>query len=516
MTDINDIDKIEFGILSADEIRKMAVCKITRANTTVDDPSNFGTVHDERLGCVAEGNASCVTCGKKKDCWGHFGYIDLEEPILHPMYYKRIISFLRCFCKHCYRILYQSDISLNANKHHAKGERRFNAIVKQISEKRDVCPHCNSPQPKITFKTADASVEMEYKRKNEENKEEKICEKLSTREIQTIFDNISDEDVCIMGLEPSRTHPRNLVITAFPVLPICARPYVITDGRICDDDLTQKTISIIKINQKLAKYKELTTQTAKQTSRTRLAEKKESKQEKSYNDLVQSLRFHITCMFDNSKGQAKHPTDGRAIKCIKTRLASKDGQIRHNIMGKRVNFSARTVITAGPNLPIGHLGIPHFVAQTHTIPEVVTPYNIKWLTKLVEEDKANFIQPIDPETGQYRPKIKLEYARYKKRVTELLYGDIVVRGDVDLRHDENGRIIFPKRKNKGNGQIIHVEHGNIKLETGDRVIRNGELLDVVHPVRRRHILKYGDIVERHLQKNDVCLFNRQPKFKLNL
>ena len=68
---------------------------------------------------------------------------------------------------------------------------------------------------------------------------------------------------------------------------------------------------------------------------------------------------------------------GRPIKSICSRLKAKEGRIRGNLMGKRVDFSARTVITPDPNINIDQLGVPWSIALNLTYPETVTPYNIE-------------------------------------------------------------------------------------------------------------------------------------------
>lgn len=67
---------------------------------------------------------------------------------------------------------------------------------------------------------------------------------------------------------------------------------------------------------------------------------------------------------------------GRPLKSIKQRLKGKEGRIRGNLMGKRVDFSGRTVITPDPNLRIDQVGVPRTIAQNLTFPEIVTPFNI--------------------------------------------------------------------------------------------------------------------------------------------
>lgn len=67
---------------------------------------------------------------------------------------------------------------------------------------------------------------------------------------------------------------------------------------------------------------------------------------------------------------------GRPLKSVKQRLKSKEGRIRGNLMGKRVDFSARAVITPDPNLSIDQVGVPRTIAQNLSFPEIVTPFNI--------------------------------------------------------------------------------------------------------------------------------------------
>lgn len=486
--DIHDISCIDFGIYTADEIRQMAVCKID--STKLTGP---GTVYDERMGCSTDTDEPCVTCGLKKECWGHFGYIDLVQPVLHPMFYKMISTFLKCFCKQCHRLLLLKDQIELAGFSKMKNERRFNKMLEKL-DKIDMCSQCFSPQPKITYKSKDMTINMEYKQRKGDGK---ISIVMEVDDIKKIFDNISDEDVEMLGLNPSRTHPKNLILTVLPVIPPCSRPYVLADGNICDDDLTYQLIEIVKINNQLA---------------TNDSQKRQK--------LIQSLRFRISTMFNNSKGKAKQPTDSRPLKGLKERLAGKKGRIRDNLMGKRVNFSARTVIGADPTLKLGQVGIPYEVAQIHTKPETVTEFNIKWFTELVNSGKANFLTTMrrrrDEEGNEIGPEVKirnnLQYGLYKKG-TELLYGDLIVRGDLKFKTDKKGNIIIPE--DTGKTKIITVKTGKEKLETGDRLIRNGKFIEVKYPSKKNITLKIGDIVERQLQKHDIVLFNRQPgKIKL--
>lgn len=79
------------------------------------------------------------------------------------------------------------------------------------------------------------------------------------------------------------------------------------------------------------------------------------------------------CLCDNVQATQK---SGRPLKSIKQRLKGKEGRIRGNLMGKRVDFSGRTVITPDPMLRIDQVGVPKTIAQNLTFAEIVTPFNI--------------------------------------------------------------------------------------------------------------------------------------------
>ena len=135
---------------------------------------------------------------------------------------------------------------------------------------------------------------------------------LSADDIKKVFDNIPDDDICLLGFDPEFTHPKNLILTYLPVLPPRARPFIVADGMMCDDDLTLQFVEIIKNNNHL---------------------KDENLPETKFQKYLQTLKFRIKCLFDNSKGKSKH-SNGRPFKGMKERITNKDGLVRNNMMGE--------------------------------------------------------------------------------------------------------------------------------------------------------------------------------------
>ena len=274
--DTKEIEEITFGIYSEEELIKMSVCEITNPKLCNSDKGNtYGTVYDPRLGTIENGRL-CATCDNSLwQCTGHFGHIKLNEPIIHPLYYKQVVNFLKCFCTKCFKLLITEDQILLNSFNRFKGIKKFVKILEKL-EKIDMCIHCSHPQPDIKYTGSDNLISMVYKDKDAG----KISIVLQVHEIKKIFENISISDVILLGFNPNLMQPKNLIITVFPVIPIAARPYVSTDGNICDDDLTIQLVEIIKANNHLSPTEDIT----------------ETKKQKH----LQSLKFRIATFYNNS------------------------------------------------------------------------------------------------------------------------------------------------------------------------------------------------------------------------
>jgi len=452
------ISEINFGIYSPEEISSMSVVEIH--NHKLSGPNS---IYDENMGPI-DNNKLCPQCGQNNTkCPGHFGHIDLNYNIIHPLYHRIVLQFLKCYCIKCSScLLTPEQLKLNGFMKYQK-EQRFYKIIERC-EKIDICPECSANQPKLLYVISESNIYMIYK-----TKQETIRTQLTENEIENIFRNISNESIELLGLNSKLTHPKNLILSRLPVIPPCDRPYVVSDSVTCDDDTTLQYLEIIKTNNHLADEG--------------LPESKRQK-------FVQSLKFRIKCLFDNSQDKAKH-TNGRPVKSFKKRITGKEGQIRNNLMGKRVDKSGRTVIGPDATLGLDEIAIPFQMARTLSYPEKVTKYNIDYLSELIRTNKANFVE----RDGS---RINLKYALFRKG-TELLYGDEIER-EVSCR----GGSIIKKR-------LQYNENNLVKLQDGDKLYRNKvELTDITYPKVKDFNIRFGDVVFRHLRDGDILLLNRQP------
>merc|ERR1719443_2297107 len=102
-------------------------------------------------------------------------------------------------------------------------------------------------------------------------------------------------------------------------------------------------------------------------------------------EFAKLLQYHIFTLSDNCIIGIPQATtkSKRPLKSIRERLKSKEGRLRGNLMGKRVDFCARSVIGGDPNLNTEQVGVPRSVALNLTFPERVTPHNIAKMKDLV-------------------------------------------------------------------------------------------------------------------------------------
>ena len=187
-----------------------------------------------------------------------------------------------------------------------------------------------------------------------------------------IFRRISNEDIRVMGLSNDYARPEWMIITVLPVPPPPVRPSISMDGSgqgmASEDDLTFKLGDIIRANGNVRRCE------------------MDGSPGHVVAEFEQLLQFHVATYMDNDiAGQPQAlQKSGRPVKSIRARLKGKEGRLRGNLMGKRVDFSARTVITGDPNLSLDEVGVPRSIARTLTYPETVTPYNIHRLHQLVK------------------------------------------------------------------------------------------------------------------------------------
>jgi len=229
--------------------------------------------------------------------------------------------------------------------------------------------------------------------------------------------------------------PENLILGSLLVPPVAIRPSVAMDGGgggggSNEDDLTVKLTEIIQVNNVL---------------REGLVNGPHTK---TVVEMWDVLQVHVAQYMNGEMPGLQRPLDAskKTIRGLCQRLKGKQGRFRGNLSGKRVDFSARTVISPDPNLKVDQVGVPVHVAKIMTYPERVSRYNIEKLRVRVRN------------------------------------GPDIWPGANQIRKDEDNIT--------GQQHVISLAFGNRD--------------------KAAQFLRPGDVVERHMEDDDVVLFNRQP------
>ena len=404
---------IQFSILSPEEIRQGSAAEITSRDTYINNKPVIGGLFDPRMG-VLEPGLICPTDGLDyMQTPGYFGHIELARPVFYIQYFNTILKILRCVCFKCSKLLINKDKYKQALK--LIGDARWKYVFALASKVgrcgEDIEDGCGCLQPNKIRKEGLASIFAEWENKAEG--EQNIIIKLLPEMVLKTFKRISDEDVTFMGFSPLWSRPDWMVCQVMAVPPPAVRPSVKHDAQQrSEDDLSHILVNIIKTNNTL--------------------------QEKIQNnapaniidDWTTVLQYYVATQVDNKiPGVASvAQRSGRPLKSIKDRLNGKGGRMRGNLMAKRVDFSARSVITADPNLSIRDLGIPLKIAKNITKPVVVNERNRAFLTQLVLNgpDKHPGAKILEKKNGE---SITLRYMDRKSLVLE--DGDIVHRHMMD-------------------------------------------------------------------------------------
>jgi DNA-directed RNA polymerase II subunit RPB1 len=359
---------IQFSILSPEEIRKGSVAEITTRDTYINNKPVIGGLFDPRMG-VLEPGLICPTDGLDyMQTPGYFGHIELARPVFYIQYHMTIMKILNCVCFKCSKLLISKEKYKQALN--LTGENRWKYVFSLASPVKrcgqDTEDGCGCLQPTKIKKEGLATIIAEWK--NDNTDEEPIIIKVTPEMVIKIFKRISDEDVDFMGFSPIWSRPEWMVCQVMAVPPPAVRPSVKHDSQQrSEDDLSHILVNIIKTNKIL--------------------------QEKIQNnapanvidDFTTVLQYYVATQVDNKiPGVASvAQRSGRPLKSIKDRLNGKGGRMRGNLMAKRVDFSARSVITADPNISIRELGVPLKIAKNITKPIKVNALNKAFLTKLV-------------------------------------------------------------------------------------------------------------------------------------
>jgi len=372
---------LSYGLWSSEDIGHISVQRIsnltlTKANVPLSDGLN-----SSKMGC-ANPSVICSTCALNSDkCPGHFGHIELLQPVINVNFIHILNKVLTCVCLECSSLLYaNADVPLSKR------------IV--ASRRVKVCPDCDATTPARWSKKCDITVQPIY--------DDNVEREWTPAKLAQVLLGVTSKSMSIMGFNFAAIDLtwRNLLIP-----PMSARPARGSQSRLsAENPWTLSLRDILKANRNVDGGFEANS---------------------TYMLLARQIAAYQNVKFQNAIFAIKRESVRERISGIK----SKRGRLRATIFGKRNNFTARSVIVCDNSMALDEVGIPRAICEDLYFGETVQAYNIHRLLGLVRSSTY-------PRARYYSRKgcedrISIRDDSPSRFMLQLHYGDIMYRDLVE-------------------------------------------------------------------------------------
>ena len=391
MIDANSFKGIKIGIASPEKIRSWSYGEVKKPETI-----NYRTLKPERDGLFCEKifgpskdfecscgkykrlrykNVICDKCGvevtSSKVRRERMGHIELASPCSHIWFFKGVPSkmglVLDMSPRDLEEVLYfVSYVVIDPGqapleKKQTLSDKEYRAYYEKYGNTFKV--GMGAEAIKELLQEVDVHKEVEDLREELEN-----CTGQKRIRLVKRLD-------CLVAFDESGNKPEWMILEALPVIPPDLRPMIQLDGgRFATSDLNDLYRRIINRNNRLKKLLELGAPTIIVQNEKRM------------------LQEAVDSLFDNGRrGRSITAAGNRPLKSLSSMLKGKQGRFRQNLLGKRVDYSGRSVICVGPNLKMYQCGIPKEMALELFKPHVIhglvergLAHNIKGAKKLIE------------------------------------------------------------------------------------------------------------------------------------
>ena len=395
MYELSSFDSMQIGIASPEKIREWSYGEVTKPETInyrTQKPERdglfceriFGPTRDWECHCgrykrIRYKGVICEKCGvevtKSKVRRERMGHIELAAPVSHIWYFRgvpsRISLMLDMPIKDLERVIYFSSfVVLDA------GETYFQK--KQVIDDKEY----RDAVEKFGYKSFRAAMGAEAVKEllNEvdlEKESKQLKNIIATTTGQRRLKAVKRLEI-IEAFRVSGNKPSWMILDVLPVIPPELRPMVQLDGgRFATSDLNDLYRRVINRNNRLKKMKELGAPDIIIRNEKRM------------------LQEAVDALIDNGRrGKAVAGPANRDLKSLSSYLRGKQGRFRQNLLGKRVDYSGRSVIVVGPELKLYQCGLPKEMALELFKPFVMKQlvekglcHNIKSAKRFVESAK---------------------------------------------------------------------------------------------------------------------------------
>ena len=291
----------------------------------------------------------------------------------------------------------------------------------------------------------------------------------------TVYD-MNIQDYTPEGID--KEHP--YLVKVMPISPPCLRPTCVTISSkvsVSQNDITHRLGSLLRIDQNLRKSYALNPNNIEE-----------------HNRILSRLQLAFTLLFFPPPGNR----EARELSCLSDRLKGKDGRMRLSLLGKRVEYSSRTVISGDNYLALDEVGVPNAICMKLTLPEYVTNFNKEYLTGLLHKKMVKTIQrqkrSIDPKYGMHDLRIGDVVHRY------LMDGDYVLINRQPSLWASSIQALKVKRFPEDSRLDPHSIRLNVEVTPGFNADFDGDEMNLYAPqsIEARAEMKHLMSVENHL------------------
>ena len=391
MLEVNNIKGIRISIASPEKIREWSYGEVKKPETI-----NYRTLKPERDGLFCEKifgpskdyecscgkykrlrykNVICDRCGvevtKSKVRRERMGHIELASPCSHIWFFKGVPSkmglVLDMSPRELEEVLYfVSYVVIDPGnaplaKKQTLSDKEYRAYYEKYGNGFEVGMGAEAIKKLLQEVDVDKEVEALKEELNGATGQKRI--------------RLGKRLDCLVAFQESGNKPEWMILDAIPVIPPDLRPMIQLDGgRFATSDLNDLYRRIINRNNRLKKLLELGAPSIIVQNEKRM------------------LQEAVDTLFDNGRrGRSVTAASSRPLKSLSSMLKGKQGRFRQNLLGKRVDYSGRSVIVVGPSLKMYQCGIPKEMALELFKPHVINglvnaglAHNIKGAKKLID------------------------------------------------------------------------------------------------------------------------------------
>ena len=396
MIEINNFDSIQISIASPDKIREWSHGEVTKPETInyrTQKPERdglfceriFGPTKDYECHCgkykrIRYKGIVCDKCGvevtKSKVRRERMGHIELAAPVSHIWYFRgvpsRISTVLNMSPKHVEQVIYfAASVVIDPGK--------TNFVKKQVikDDEYQAAVEEFGPNSFVAGMGAESLKvllqEIDLDKESEELKEE-LAGAQGLKRVR-----VAKRLEIIEAFRKSGNRPEWMILDVLPVIPPELRPMVQLDGgRFATSDLNDLYRRVINRNNRLKKMIE------------------QGAPEIVIRNEKRMLQEAVDALIDNGRhGKPVTGPSGRSFKSLSDMLRGKQGRFRQNLLGKRVDYSGRSVIVVGPELKMYQCGLPKEMAL-----ELFKPFVFR---KLVDKELCHNIKSAKRAVERVKP-----------------------------------------------------------------------------------------------------------------